>query len=735
MEAFLKAGGPNAPSSAHPTVSRIFAKLKVPRDPFTKFSKNVPAKRFVHKRRKLTPQEPQEPPFHPTLDSQHQHNTHPAAKQRSTSPIDAATREDPQVPGAKLYLFRDRPEIMEAAKLITETNYRMGRQLNRLSEKRKILDTEYSKLQESARHFTEVEGKALIADRSARDYILEKLNMDLESMRLNAYLAAHTTKQYTKMLRRSKQSSRGVARNVVEKQEVLNRWTEPLGGHVARARNQVEVENTAWSLETKNLERTRNQFFETIREHALRLSERNQNTTDQKLAILLEEKAVARREEIRKMALLEMAHGENKKLVSRRFNVTSKQRMTKRTYMKLLTTLAKFQRLMQRLETSTGVIGIDGVVKRWFERDEREKSLRVDQAKSEEYIKKCTEELEKMQQQLNQFQTYGSDTAYTKRASRAFEKVLATFEGRSKESQIVVNKSSALFQSKRLQLGLVAECLRSLCVRFKLDSQAKALSKQLDEVVGYTDQNGNKMLAKRLTKCLSALDRTICNMGRRILAGNEESFVADSQESYVAAESKARAMEAERIRVNVAELAPSTAPLPADAVSSAPPTDTTATTAPTSPTSPTATASPTAAASPTATTSPTAKSPRSPKSTTSSPPRSPSVVSSEPDVTKQHMQQEETFDTELARDADIVYGLKKKSKSTMSKLKQERSKQRAPHNKANAFSAVQQLPSNSNKLSLWDLPCPLGVNVRVPSKEFFFFYQQICSIFLQQMFV
>jgi hypothetical protein len=62
MEAFLSSNGPYAPRSAleHPTVSRVFANIKcIPRDPFTKFSKNAPAKRFVHKKRKLTPQDPQ----------------------------------------------------------------------------------------------------------------------------------------------------------------------------------------------------------------------------------------------------------------------------------------------------------------------------------------------------------------------------------------------------------------------------------------------------------------------------------------------------------------------------------------------------------------------------------------------------------------------------------------------------------------------------------------------------
>ena len=84
----------------------------------------------------------------------------------------------------------------------------------------------------------------LLADKSDRDRFIERLRNELETMRYKAYLGTHQTKQYVRLLRRSKQQTRGVARSVVEKQEELSRWTEPVGGHVARARNQVEVENT-----------------------------------------------------------------------------------------------------------------------------------------------------------------------------------------------------------------------------------------------------------------------------------------------------------------------------------------------------------------------------------------------------------------------------------------------------------------------------------------------------------
>ena len=652
MEAFLSSNGPYAPRSAleHPTVSRVFANIKcIPRDPFTKFSKNAPAKRFVHKKRKLTPQDPQ-PKRLNTAPQQRQRprqQKHDKAgksgTQASTQSLSSKDRDDPQVPGAKLFLFRDRPEIMEAAKLITETNYRMGRQLNRLCEKRKILDKSYNKLQESARHFAEVEGKALLADKSDRDRFIERLRNELETMRYKAYLGTHQTKQYVRLLRRSKQQTRGVARSVVEKQEELSRWTEPVGGHVARARNQVEVENTAWSVETKKLEKHRNEHFETIRLSASKLSELRQNTTDQKLAISLEEKAVTRREAIRKTALLEMAHHENKKLVSRALSVSSKQRMTKRTYLKLLTTLAKFQRLMQRLETSTGVVGIDGVVKRWFEREEREKSLHADQVEYEVYIKKCTVELEKMQQQLDTYQTFGTDTAFTKRASRDFEKLLASYEIRFTKSKVKLQKSGSMFRTERLNLGLVAECLRSLCVRFKLNAQAKALSKQLGSMLGYTNLSENKLLTKRLTQSISALDRTICNMGRSILTGVHADVSGSVLKDPHSSQTNTPKQNANSTTLPTTSNAaatlesngPSTPPKVSPSASIPPST----VLAPTSPTHSTSTPSATSATSATSTTS-----------TTSS------TDTSE----------------ETERDGELIYGLKKKSISTMNKLKKVR---------------------------------------------------------------
>jgi hypothetical protein len=680
MHQFLSSNGPFAPRSAleHPTVSRVFAKMCVPRDPFTKFSQNAPAKRFVHKRRKLTPQDSQQDvsktsntksPKEKRLDSAQKTNSSKdtSNKQSATKNSISKDNEGPQVPGAKLFLFRDRPEIMEATKLITETNYRMGRQLNRLCEKRKLLEKQYNKLQERARHFAEVEGKALLADKSDRDYFIEKLKKDLENMNNNVYMGTHQTKQYIRLLRRSKRLARAVARNVVEKQEMLSRWTDPQGGHVARARNQVEVENTAWSIETKNLEKTRNEYFETIRSHASKLSELRQNTTDQKLAIKLEEKAVSRREEIRKAALLEMAHNENKRLVSKALSVTSKQRMTKRTYYKLLTTLAKFQRLMQRLETSTGVVGIDAVVKRWFERDEREKSLRADQKEYETYITNCNRELQKMQEQLHQYQTFGTDTEYTRRATQAFDKLHASFEIRSKEAKLQLQNSRSAFHTNRLNLGLVAECLRSLCVRFELDAPAKALSKQLDHILGYANHSENMMLAKKLGLCISALDRRICNIGRSILTGKYE----DHSESFVAAESKAKAKEANRIRDRDDKV------VNADN--------------------------------------------RQPVKSSVKPPTKEEEINSSNRLNRQQQQQQllsqKKNTEELHRDDELIYGLKKKSISTMNKLKQERSKQQQPPNDKSQEYTVKQLPSSGSALSLLDLPCPLGNNVRVPTRK------------------
>ena len=682
MDAFLANPGPYAPTGAlsHPIVSRVFAKLNesVPREKYIAFAncpaKQKPKRRFEHKRRKLTERNVE-------VGGAFNKSTRLAAKQNSkknkaskqypeTTTIATSPREEVDVPGANLFLFRDRPEIMEAAETITNTNHHMSRQLNRLCQKRKILDHSYAKLLQRAAHFAEVEGKALLADRSSRDYAIEKLNKDLEQMNLKAYMGTHTTKSYIRLLRRSKKSARAVAREVVKKQAEVLLWTNPDGGHVARARNQVQVENIAWSLESKNVERTRNEFFEEIRADAARLSALRQNTTDQKLAIVLEEKAVKRREVIRKKALLDMAHDENKRLVSRALVTTSKRKMTKRGYLKLLTTLSKFQGLMNRLETSTGVVGIEAVVKRWFERDEREKSLRADQADSEEYISKCNVELKKMQNQLNQFQTFGTDTVYTKRAGREFEKLLSSFDVRTKKSQDKLRESSSQFQTKRLHLGLVAECLRSLCTRFKLENQAKSLSKQLDSMHGYTMQDENRLLAKRLIQCLSGLDRRICNMGRSILTG----INVDDDESFVEAESKAKALE--MVRLQQAATAKELEQKRVGKEEAYNALQITATITATS-LSPTATKT----------------------SATKTPTHSPT-----------------TSTTTTTEEDELIYGLQKKSKLTLHKLKQESSKRDQKQSNSTTIQ-VQDLQLSGSMLSLLDLPCPLGANVRVPTRK------------------
>ena len=696
MDAFLHKKGPYAPRSAleHPTVSRVFQKINesLPREKYHAFAncpapaKQKPKKRFVHKRRKLT---------QPGGDDKYNSNSgtttsttttttttttasRPRKRKVEATPQTASPErtETTDVPGAKMYLFEQRPAIKEAARLITETNHRVSRQLNRLCEKRKVLDIKFKKLTERARHFAEVEGKALLADKSDRDYLLEKLESDLKDMAYKAFYAEHQTKQYTRLLRRSKQLARGVARNVVQKQGELGRWTEPLGGHVARARAQVLVENTAWSLETKNLEKLRSEYFEEIRDRAQKLSALRQNTTDQKLAIALEEKAVVRREAIRKTALLEMAEDENKRLVSRAIATTSKRKMTKRSYIKLLTALSKFQALMQRLETSTGVVGIDAVVKRWFERDEREKSLRADEAQYQDYIEKCQVELAKMNEKLGQFQTFGTDTAYTHRESRAFEKLLASQRTNLQKSTVLLQKSSKVYNSKSLHLGLVAECLRSLCVRFKLDDQARLLSKQLNVAGGYVNSHENKLLAKRLTQCLGGLDRTICNMGRSILTGTHE----DNTESFVAAESKAKAAAEEHRHQQQQRNRGG-----GGGRGAAPP-----------PTAP-----------------PTAP----PAGTMGAVVLSASTTSNQP--TSSDQMTAGTTGVGGGRGEDeLIYGLKSNSKRTMRQLQEERSKRTTTATKISTSSTVVQdmLPSGS-ALSLLDLPCPQGANIRVPTKK------------------
>ena len=143
MDTFLHRAGPHAPTGAlsHPTVSRVFAKLKdtVPREKYQAFATCVPRekpkRRFHHKRRKLT-----EAPAAPAAPK-----AAPETIEETETEI-STPREEVAVPGAKLFLFRDRPEILEAARSITQTNHHMSRQLNRLCEKRKILQKNYNKL-------------------------------------------------------------------------------------------------------------------------------------------------------------------------------------------------------------------------------------------------------------------------------------------------------------------------------------------------------------------------------------------------------------------------------------------------------------------------------------------------------------------------------------------------------------------------------------------------------------
>ena len=79
-------------------------------------------------------------------------------------------------------------------------------------------------------------------------------------------------------------------------QEDLGKYNDPVGGHVARARNNVVVANQVFDIENKHLHKTREELFKEVREQAAKLSELRQNTTDQRLVIELGEATVFRRE-------------------------------------------------------------------------------------------------------------------------------------------------------------------------------------------------------------------------------------------------------------------------------------------------------------------------------------------------------------------------------------------------------------------------------------------------------
>ena len=109
----------------------------------------------------------------------------------------------------------------------------MSRQLNRLCEKRTKLDKQLKKLLARAHHFAEVEGKALLDDKSARDERIESLSKSLEEQVYRADYAQFQTRQYKRLLRRTKRHARDQARKVVTLQEDLTKFTDPIGGHVA----------------------------------------------------------------------------------------------------------------------------------------------------------------------------------------------------------------------------------------------------------------------------------------------------------------------------------------------------------------------------------------------------------------------------------------------------------------------------------------------------------------------
>ena len=158
MDVFLHKKGPYAPRSAleHPTVSRVFQKINesLPREKYHAFAncpapaKQKPKKRFVHKRRKLTQpgggddNSSSGTTTSTTITASRPRKTKVEATPQTASPQRTETTD---VPGAKMYLFEQRPAIKEAARLITETNHRVSRQLNRLCEKRKVLDTRGNK--------------------------------------------------------------------------------------------------------------------------------------------------------------------------------------------------------------------------------------------------------------------------------------------------------------------------------------------------------------------------------------------------------------------------------------------------------------------------------------------------------------------------------------------------------------------------------------------------------------
>ena len=141
--------------------------------------------------------------------------------------------------------------------------------------------------------------------------------------------------------------------------------------------------------------------------------------------------------------------------------------------------LARFERMMSRLKQATGVTGIDAVVKRWFERAEREKALNEEGHQYETNIENYKKGLKSMTEQLSNLQAFGSDISYSRRADRAFDKILSTFDVRSKEASVRLTNASQNFHNKRLNLGLIIECIRSLSVRFKLEADRLALTSQL----------------------------------------------------------------------------------------------------------------------------------------------------------------------------------------------------------------------------------------------------------------
>lgn len=455
--------------------------------------------------------------------------THKHRKLHVSSGHDKHTRKKTEVAGAKLYAFADRPEVLTAAHEITRTNDRMARQLNRLSEKRKKLDKKIEKLLGRAHHFAEVEGKALLDDKNARDERIELLSKSLQEMIYKADYAQFQTRQYNRLLRRAKKLAHDQARKVVTLQEDLGKYTDPVGGHVARARNNVVVANQAFDIENKHLHKTREELFKEVREQAAKLSELRQDTTDQRLVIELEEATVFRREKIRKQALLDMAFDENKRLVSRALQTTSKRKVTRRKVLQMSAMLARFERMMSRLKQATGVTGIDAVVRRWFERTEREKALQEEGHQYETNIESYKKVLKSMTEQLSNLQAFGSDISHSRRADRAFDKILGTFDVRSKAASVRLANSSENFHNKRLNLGLVIECVRSLSVRFKLNAEKFALASQLRKMQEYASKEENSALATQLNRCLKSLTEAIGRL-MKDLSGKVSNSQSSSRE-------------------------------------------------------------------------------------------------------------------------------------------------------------------------------------------------------------